>query len=633
MFKPTIWKIKLSLIIIFALMTTFVILRLILANYLSKSFFEELSSSNIIMACLSGMRFDLSTISYLVFPILFLTFLPINSKKYYKILYITSIIISVALIIFYVSDIVFFSLFNKHITSELLASTGSLGFLIHFALTEYFLPVLLLIVILSLMIFFTIKYINNNYVKYEFNNKKNNIFTVSFILLFIFTTIVATRGSINFYKRPIRVSDAYNIGNEKIAILSLVGVYPTYEHITKFSKKNIISPPLSFSPFVKENIITSSQEILDENYPYYRKFTSSIDKFKNKNIVIIFFESWDRILIDNYSSIAKNFNNIKENSMYLPNFYATGLRSIIGVTSTFLSIPHNPLLPYLHNGLLNKNFSKVASYFNDMNYNTIFVQTDEAHQEHMDEISKYLEFKEFYAKKDIPVTTNYPSFPKGYDKEGFDFLFNKINQQKGNFLAVFYTSSTHLPYDAVLDEKTKVFEGKTQLEQYLNRVSYVDNAIGDFFQKSSKEAWFNDTIFLFLSDHNAIFSDTHNRQQDELYKNFLLIYAPKLIKPSINNSIASQEDILPTLLHISGNNNYFSSSGSSIFDENRKINKIIYSESGDIYSIKNNSISIHNLSEIYNKTFDNLNDDEKYVITNLESLYYHIINDKWIPQK
>ncbi len=268
-----------------------------------------------------------------------------------------------------------------------------------------------------------------------------------------------------------------------------------------------------------------------------------------------------------------------------------------------------------------------------MNYNTLFIQTDEARQEHMDKISKYLEFNEFYSKENIPILNKYPNFEKGFDKDGFEFLYNQINSQKDKFFAVFYTSSTHMPYDTVLDEKTKIFEGNNQVEQYLNRVSYVDNAMGDFFSKASKEEWFNNTIFLFFSDHNAIFSDMVNRKDDELYKNFLIIYAPNLIKPQIINDIATQEDILPTLLHISGSNDYFSSSGSSIFDKERQNKKVIYSKDGIAYLIDKNKKSIHNIFDIYKKKFNDLTDEEKHVIINLESIYYHIINDKWIRRK
>lgn len=382
--------------------------------------------------------------------------------------------------------------------------------------------------------------------------------------------------------------------------------------------------------FINNNIITKNQQVLDSNYPYFRKYLSSIEKLNNKNIVVIFFESWDRMLIDDYSSLAPNFINLKENGIYYPNFYTTGLRSIIGITSTFLSIPHNPLLPYLHNGLLNKDFSKIARYFNNMDYNTIFIQTDEKRQEHMDEITKYLEFKEFYSKENIPILSKYPNFEKGFDKDGFNFLLNQINKQKGKFFAVFYTSSTHMPYDVILDEKTKIFDGNNQIEQYLNRVSYVDNAIGDFFSKASKKEWFNDTIFILFSDHNAIFSDLQNRKNEDLYKNFLIIYAPNLIKPQIINDIVTQEDILPTLLHISGSNDCFSSSGNSIFDDEKQNRKVIYGEDGIAYLINDNKNSIHNLFDIYKKQFNDLTEEEKYVILNLESIYYYIINDKWI---
>ncbi len=169
--KPFFWKIKLSIIIIFFSLLVFMLSRLILAKFLSKSFFSDLSGIDIFLACINGIRFDLSTLSYLIFPLLFLIFLPINSKKYIKTLSILAIILSISLILYYVGDIIFFSMFNKHITSEIFASTGSISFLIKFAITEYFIVILSTIILLSLLILLSIKYINKTYVKYEFTKK------------------------------------------------------------------------------------------------------------------------------------------------------------------------------------------------------------------------------------------------------------------------------------------------------------------------------------------------------------------------------------------------------------------------------------------------------------------------------
>lgn len=243
MFNPILWKTKLSIIIIAILLLIFIILRLILAKFLNISFFGDLSSSDILTALINGIRFDLSTLSYVIFPFLFLVFLPINSIKYIKTLYTISIILSFSLILYYIGDIIFFSMFNKHITSEILASTGSLSFLIKFALTQYFLVILLILSLVSLSILLTNKYINANYTKYNFN-KKNNIITSLCLLMFIFVTIICMRGSIYFNNRPIRVTDAYNESNEKVALLTLVGIYPAYENILKFKRINMVAPPL-----------------------------------------------------------------------------------------------------------------------------------------------------------------------------------------------------------------------------------------------------------------------------------------------------------------------------------------------------------------------------------------------------
>ena len=93
-------------------------------------------------------------------------------------------------------------------------------------------------------------------------------------------------------------------------------------------------------------------------------------------------------------------------------------------------------------------------------------------------------------------------------------------------------------------------------------------------QSARKEPWFDRTIFIFTGDHcNNTGNIKHydSKDQDIFLKEFhipLIVYAPKILKPSRTNMIASQADILPSITHLLGWHSAFTTISQSIFDTN-----------------------------------------------------------------
>lgn len=309
------------------------------------------------------------------------------------------------------------------------------------------------------------------------------------------------------------------------------------------------------------------------------------------------------------------------------------MRSLIGISSTLLSIPHIPILPYMNAGLEVNNFSRAAKYFNRMGYSTLFIQTDERTAEKMNEAAAYSGFAEYYGKEDIPLENEYPPFPKGFDKEGFQFLYDRLDSASGKFMAVFYTSSTHTPYDAVFSEKHRPFSGITETERYLNRLSYADAALGDFFRKASLRPWFKNTVFILFPDHRPVFSDSGRVNASDKFGSFLLIYAPHTLKPGERQDIATHEDILPTLLDMAASEENYSSSGSSLFDGGRKNIKFIYGEDGRVYIVSDKGESSVDIDGLYAIDEEKMSDEALTAFACMEALYHAVRSDRWMKRE
>ncbi len=78
-------------------------------------------------------------------------------------------------------------------------------------------------------------------------------------------------------------------------------------------------------------------------------------------------------------------------------------------------------------------------------------------------------------------------------------------------------------------------------------VKYSDACVGEFIRQAQSKPWFNDTLFVFVADHQA------NRAcladiAPEMFRIPAIVYAPKLVAPRRVEGIAGQMDLMPTVL-------------------------------------------------------------------------------------
>jgi phosphoglycerol transferase MdoB-like AlkP superfamily enzyme len=82
-------------------------------------------------------------------------------------------------------------------------------------------------------------------------------------------------------------------------------------------------------------------------------------------------------------------------------------------------------------------------------------------------------------------------------------------------------------------------------------VKYADYAVGRFIEMAKKKPWFDNTIFLFVADHCAS-SAGKAKIPVNRYHIPAIVYAPKMIQPKRIDTLASQIDLVPTLLAMLG---------------------------------------------------------------------------------
>lgn len=148
------------------------------------------------------------------------------------------------------------------------------------------------------------------------------------------------------------------------------------------------------------------------------------------------------------------------------------------------------------------------------------------------------------------------------DKDLFLEANKVFRREDSSFFAIIQTSFNHRPF--MIPEEDSDFERKfpnrdtllrygfESVEEY-NSFRYSDYCFRTFLEAAKKEAYFHNTIFVFVGDHgvagnaSAMYPPawTEQRLTDEHVP--LLFYAPYLLAPQRRPEVVSQIDVLPTI--------------------------------------------------------------------------------------
>ncbi len=150
-------------------------------------------------------------------------------------------------------------------------------------------------------------------------------------------------------------------------------------------------------------------------------------------------------------------------------------------------------------------------------------------------------------------------------------LFEEANQVLRGldkpFVAYIQTSGGHRPY--TIPDDNRGFEslspGNEAVQKFgfddeaeFNSFRFLDHAVGWFMDAARNEAYFANTIFVFFGDHglggNAgrHAGPAENQLELNAHRVPLVIYAPGRIAAQVDERVASQVDVLPTVAHLAG---------------------------------------------------------------------------------
>lgn len=520
----------------------------LLVNY---SYFEQgLTFSHLIEMMGGGLVFDTSAILVTNIPYIVMMLIPWYAKenKTYQLIckWVFFVINGIALAI-NLCDSVYFQYTMRRTTTTVFrefSNEGNLGFIF---LTET-IRHLYLVVICILFIWGAWRL----YVQTGLERKRLHPWPYAlsvFLSLAAFAPFVVAgiRGGFTTAVRPIAISNANQYVNRPIeAALVLNTPFSLYRTIGK-------------DVFVVPDYYSSNKEMEDIYTPV--RMPSDTIPMTKKNVVVLIVESFGREYIGSlnrtleggrYKGYTPYVDALIGKSITFSHSYCNGRKSIDGMPSILSSIPMF-VEPFFLTPASMNHIDGMASILAAEGYQTAFFHGAQRGSMGFQAFSRATGFQDYYGREDYDADTrfggdqDFDGMWAIWDEPFLQYYATKMSEMKEPFMTAVFTASSHHPYAIPEQYQSQYPEEGLIIHKCIR---YTDMAIGRFFEKASREPWFNNTIFVLTSDHTNLSDHAFYQTDIGGFCSPIIIYEPgnPEFQPEIQDKIAQQIDILPTIL-------------------------------------------------------------------------------------
>lgn len=326
--------------------------------------------------------------------------------------------------------------------------------------------------------------------------------------------------------------------------------------------------------YIKEHFLTDSK-LTEEEHAVIEKFYSGRktegENYKGtargKNLIVLQLEAVQQFVINrklNGREITPNLNKFINESAYFENFY---FQIGGGNTSDAEFLTNTSLYP-LNEGAVYFRFpvntyESTAKILKKQGYTTYVSHANNPSFWNRTEIYKALGFDKFINSTNLSID-EYIGWGLS-DKSFFRQTLGKIDTSKP-FYGFFITLSSHYPFN-FFEDYHGFNVGKyedTFIGNYIKSVSYVDEAIGEFFNDLKQRGLYDNSVIVIYGDHSAIPKDQSDVLKDiigytknnfnwlMLQRTPCFIRFPGMDKTGAQKVTGGEIDILPTIANLMG---------------------------------------------------------------------------------
>lgn len=546
-----------------------------------------------------GIAFDTTAILYINSVFILLSLIPIiiNSKKsYQKFLMYWYFVTNTVAFSFNFGDFIYYRFSQSRLTSAALSVAeheSNIGKIFLQSLIDHPMVIVWFVVCLAAWIFLYKK------VKVTENKPPKLIpYFISSIVILCSVAILVVggiRGDFKHSTRPINLVDANkHVKNPLQANVVLNSVFSFFRTINTNSFKLV--------HFVDDQFIENNVH----PYKLYERDTEP-----KPNVVIFIVESFGKeysgafnrnTKIKDFVSYTPFVDSLANESLIFTNAFANGRQSIHGMSSVLAGIP-SLADAFTSSPYSNQKIQSIVSVANDMGYDTSFYHGAPNGSMGFQGFGNILGFKHYFGKTEYNNDKDFDGMWAIWDAPFFQYFAKNVGKQQP-FLTTMFSASSHHPFKVPEEFNGKFKKGPLEIHI---PIQYTDYALKKYFETAKKQSWYQNTIFVITADHT---NQTYYPEYQKAMNRFaipLLFFSPnpKFNLKGVDDRLAQQMDIYPTLADLMGYNKKIRSWGRSLVSTENEDAIIVNSDSIQEQMIIDNYIYTFNgkdITGIYDKT-------------------------------
>ncbi len=302
---------------------------------------------------------------------------------------------------------------------------------------------------------------------------------------------------------------------------------------------------------IRSSMYLDEKDFLSNDYPSLHDSPWVAGTPRHPNIVIILEESLGAEYVGALGGIGvtPELDQLVSQGIWFDQLYATGTRSVRGIEAVITGFTPTPARSVVKLPKSQSGFFTIAQLLKPYGYDSSFIYGGEAHFDNMRQFFMGNGFDRVIEQKDYASA----EFTGSWGVSDEDLFrrahreFEAMHARDQPFFSLVFTSSNHSPFEFP--------EGKVQLYEQPqatvnNAVKYADYALGQYIDEAKHSGYWNDTLFLIVADHNSRVRGAERVPVEYFHIPALIMGGA--VKPLKYSRLASQVDLLPTLLGLAG---------------------------------------------------------------------------------
>ena len=365
------------------------------------------------------------------------------------------------------------------------------------------------------------------------------------LLLIVPLSIAGMRGGFTTAVRPITVSNANQYAQHPADAALVLN--------TPFSLIRTIGK----SVFVVPNYYQSDTELASIYTPEHQ---TKADTLVKKNVVVLIIESFGREYIGafnkdleggRYKGYTPCIDSLIAQSTTFRYSFCNGRKSIDGMPSILSSIPMF-VEPFFLTPASMNDYTGLAGILGNEGYQTAFFHGAQNGSMGFEAFARKTGFQRYYGRTEYEAahgTNDFDGTWAIWDEPFFQYYAEEMSKMQQPFMTAIFSASSHHPFAIPQQYKSQFPEEHLPIQKCIR---YTDMALGKFFATARKQPWFDNTIFVLTSDHTN--QSDHAEYQSDLggFCSPIIIYDPSQPVGRMEEKIAQQIDIMPTILGMLG---------------------------------------------------------------------------------